>query len=36
VSADKIGPTMAVLRLDVQRNIEVSNLNKAILLSPGY
>ena len=31
-SADKIGPTMAVLRLDVQRNIEVSK--QGILLSP--
>jgi len=30
---DKIGPTMAVLRLDVQRNIEVSK--QGIVASPG-
>lgn len=33
VSADKIGPTMAVLRLDVQRNIEVSKQGLSCLQS---
>lgn len=31
VCADKIGPTMAVLRLDVQRNIEVSKQDLLLL-----
>ena len=33
--ADKIGPTMAVLRLDVQRNIEVSKQDLLSFSSPG-